>query len=351
MTNVIYNIESTCLIIKESGKSIYDKLGKDDTHLWLPSKNLEEILNAKLCGLNLDGLPLRTRSKVVKEEVCKALGYPVPSSFKKTQPRFIGQNFDTYVQKSNNLQIWNEELDASRRYVLLKVSDDSVVERVKVVDGSALAKLDTTGTLTHKYQARFDNLGQPCELVSAQDTNLVSEVLLGKNPPVKLNGSPVDQPEINQVIPITQLYEKLSQLIGLRFPDAGHDQERNRGAELHREICTALGYSTYKDDGTFPDITAQLLEVKLQTSPTIDLGLVTPNSDAFLDIPSISGINMRHCDVRYAVFYGNTDGKSVELTNFVLATGEDFFSRFPRFEGNVKNKKIQIPLPKYFFDS
>ena len=39
-----------------------------------------------------------------------------------------------------------------------------------------------------------------------------------------------------------------------------------------------LGYSRYEDKGQFPDIRHQLLEVKLQTSPTIDLGLVLPSS-------------------------------------------------------------------------
>lgn len=351
MTNITYNIDPSCLAIRESGKNIYEKLDSNNSNLWLSSKTLEKILNEKLCGLDLNGLPLRTRSKVVKEQVCKALGYPVPNSFKKTQPRFVGQNFDTYVQKSNNLQIWNEELDASRRYVLLKVSDDSIVERVKVVDGSVLAKLDTTGTLTHKYQARFENLGQPCELISAQDTDLISEILLDEKIPQKPEGSPVSHPEKNQFIPIGQLYEELCPLVGLGFPDAGHDQERNRGAELHRIICQKLGYITFQDDGAFPDITAQLLEVKLQTSPTIDLGLVIPNSNSYLDIPPIEERHLRHCDVRYAVFYGDTDGEQVKLTNFVLTTGRDFFSRFPRFEGNIKNKKLQIPLPKGFFDS
>ena len=86
--------------ISESGLSIYDSL--DDRHdLFIPAKELESILDESLRGLNLD-YPGKTRSKVAKQKVCQALGYPVPSSFSKTQPRFPGQNFDTYVQKANN---------------------------------------------------------------------------------------------------------------------------------------------------------------------------------------------------------------------------------------------------------
>ena len=82
------------------------------------------------------------------------LGYPVPKTFKKVQPRFPGQNFDTYVQKSNNLQIWNEEVSASRRYVIIRVNDMDIVTKVRVVTGDVIAAFDTTGTLTHKYQAK-----------------------------------------------------------------------------------------------------------------------------------------------------------------------------------------------------
>jgi hypothetical protein len=59
---------------------------------------------------------------------------------------------------------------------------------------------------------------------------------------------------------------------------------------------------------------------------------------------------IRHCDVRYALFYAVTDGNEVTLTNLFLTTGEKFFSRFPQFQGKVLNKKLQIPLPAGFFD-
>jgi len=65
----------------------------------------------------------------------------------------------------------------------------------------------------------------------------------------------------------------------------------------------------------------------------------------------IDGRQIRHCDVRYALFYGNVDGAIVTLTHFFLTTGEQFFTRFPQFGGKVLNKKLQIPLPTGFFRS
>ncbi len=335
--------------IKESGLTIYDQIEVGDPTLWIPSVELETILNMSLKGLSLDGLPLRTRSKVVKQKVCESLGYPVPETFKKTQPRFVGQCFDTYIQKSNNLQVWNEELSPTRRYVLIKVSENDVVEKVKVVNGDTLAILDTTGTLTQKYQARLSVGTKITELVSSSDTDRLVDIIDGFDSKKVNLANPTDHPSEINLLPIEVLYGKLVKIIGKTFENSGHDQERNRGGSLHKLVCEALGYKEYKDNGQFPDVPNQLLEVKLQMSPTIDLGLVTPDSEEVLDTPKIKGKQIRHCDVRYALFYAKLEGKQIVVTNLFLVTGKDLFSRFPRFGGKIINKKLQIPLPTNFF--
>lgn len=82
------------------------------------------------------------------------------------------------------------------------------------------------------------------------------------------------------------------------------------------------------------------------SSPTIDLGLVCPDGTGPVsDIPDI-----RHCDVRYSVFYGTVVGDDVHLDHVVVSSGKDFFNFFQRFGGKVLNKKLQIPLPGDFFD-
>jgi hypothetical protein len=267
--------------------------------------------------------------------VCEALGYPVPKSFKRTKPRFPGQNFDTYVQKSNNLQIWNEQVSPSRRYVLIRVNEESVVTKVRVVSGEVIAEYDTTGTLTQKYQAKSRRPVISSTLVSSTDTIRVVQAVIRTVRQRFLHFSP-----------IAQLYQKLITLTGSTVPNVGHDQERGRGGALHRAVYRCLGHAPFADTGQFPDIPDQLLEVKLQTSPTIDLGLVCPDGTGPIsDMPEF-----RHCDVRYAVFYGSVSGRDVMLDHLVLATGEDFFTFFQRFEGKVLNKKLQIRLPADFFD-
>lgn len=334
--------------IQSSGFDIYSPIEVGDARFWIPTPHLETLLNQALTGLDLDGLALRTRAKTVKIAVCEALGYPAPKSFKKTQPRFFGQQLDVYTQKSSNLQIWNEELSPTRRYALVHVSDKDIVVKVKVVNGQELALLDTTGKITTKYQASLVPSTDTHELVSVQDTPpMLPYVRDGAT--FTMSVSPVDEPESGALLPIQEIFERLSALVGLSFVDPGMDQERNRGAALHRLICERLGYSHYEDKGQFPDIRHQLLEVKLQTSPTIDLGLVLPSNEDHLDIRQLGDHHPRHCDTRYAMFYANTNGKQVTLTHLFVTTGADFFTRFRRFEGKVTNGKIQIPLPENFF--
>lgn len=335
--------------ISSSDLTIYDAITTGDPNYWIPSSELEELLSEQLVGINLYGLPLRTRSKIVKTEVCKGLGYRAPITFKKTQPRFLCQNFDIYTQKSNNLQVWNEEISPSRRYVLIRISEEDIITRVKVVTGDILALLDKTGKLTQKYQARMLPMFESEKLLSANDTEIlydIAESFEGFSD----RTSPSSYPIETEVMPIVELYERLQSVVGKSFPYLGAVQERNRGGALHRLVCNALGYAKFKDDGKFPDVKHQLLEVKLQTSPTIDLGLVLPNSEEPLDIPQINTHPIRMCDVRYAIFYGEIRGIEIVITKFYLVTGRDFFDHCIQFGGNKINRKLQIPLPTNFWE-
>ncbi len=335
--------------ITDSGRTIYDLLD-DRPDLFYPIHVLEQTLQGRLKGLNL-AYPIRTRAKVAKEAVCKALGYPVPLTFAKTQPRFPGQNLDVYVQKADNLQIWNEEISATRRYALIRLSPSDTVTAVRVVTGEALAELDRTGTLTRKYQARRRSGRAGSRLVSARDTANFETVL---RPHAGLDAmelgevSPADLPEPGRVLTAPALYERLERLVGHVIHDPGLDQERLRGEVGQRLASEALGLAEFVNRGQWPDILSQVVEVKLQTAPTVDLGVAAPDGIAIAEQvhPQI-----RHCDVRYAIFYAERlTGEDIRITEIVVSTGESFFTEFQRFEGNVQNAKIQLPLPKAFFD-
>jgi len=329
--------------------SIYDpvEVGSD---LWMPADLLEVLLQTELAGHRFEAAALRTRSKLAKSEVCRVLGYPIPKAFRKVklQSRFPGQNFDTYVQSADNLQIWNAEISPTRRYVLIRPDANGVIQRVRVVSGADLAPLDRTGKLTRKFQARITTLTN-LRLASGKDTlNLIPAISAGGDPVTGM--SPIDLPDATSLMSIKDLFAKLSLLVGRSFENPGILQERNRGGFLHGLVSAALGYRDHSDNGRFPDIRHQLLEVKLQTSPTIDLGAISPDSEELLEFPRVGTVHVRHQDVRYAVFCGSVTDDRVTITGLVLVTGKDFYATFEKFGGLVINNKYQLPLPRNFFD-
>ena len=330
--------------IIESGKTIYDGYVSEPDSLYIPDDALTRMLTNELVGMDLNGIALRTRSKVVKTKICQILGYPVPKTFKKTQPRFIAQNFDVYVQKSMNVQIWNEEIDPVRRYVLIKVNEDDIITNIRIINGDQLAELDRTGSLTTKYQATMYRLSES-SLLSNVDTKRVAEwcdksVDLSH---VRPNSAPIE----GELLSISEIFTRISCLEGEILPHLGYLQERNRAAKLHQIICELLGYRSAEDDGTYPDILNQLIEIKLQTSPTIDLGLHSPDDDTTLFV--IDGKEFRSRDIRYIIVDGIVESNNVIISYVHVVNGRDFSEHFPLFGGNVQNAKLQIPLPPDFF--
>jgi hypothetical protein len=256
---------------------------------------------------------------------------------------------DVFVQKSNNVQIWNEEVDPERRYAMIGLDVDSRVTNVRVVTGEALALLDRTGTLTQKYQAARIPGSTGSKLVTLDDTGRFKTLMKPSHLILATNArkSPSLRPVPCETMTIAQIYEVLIPLVGRNFDYGEIGQERARGAKLHRLVSEALGYPGYADTGQFPDILHQALEVKLQTSRTIDLGLVAPDSDS---LSQMVGGGIRHCDIRYAIVYASRVGHLfLRIDDVVVSTGEKFFSEFQRFEGNIINRKLQIRLPLGFF--
>jgi len=335
--------------IRSSGISIYEELD-DNSALKIPTEELEELLIESLIGISVSNLAIRTRSKLVKEKVCQAMGYPLPKSFKKTRPRFLGQDLDINVQESRNLQIWNEDITLTRRYAVIIVSPDALISNIKIITGRDLKELDKTGKLTTKYQAIL-RASPDSGLLSKNDSANIQRYVGNTKQNQKFETSPKAKPIEGRVLPIHELYNRLKRLEGKEFNYSGATKERTRGAVIHKAACEALGYTIYEDDGRFPDITSQLLEIKLQTSRTIDLGLVMPD-----DLKPIPGLKLgkkevRPCDIRYALFDAVTnDGyKTLRIKKIYLVTGGDFFQHFTIMKGKGKNQKLQFLLPISMF--
>ncbi len=346
-----YNVSAGAAIadaIRASGLNIYDSLASHPDLVYAQAI-LEERLTQALVGFDVSAYAQKTRSKVVKTEVAKVLGYPAPRTFQRVRPRFLGQDMDVYVQESNNMQVWNDEVTPGRRFVVMQVVNGSIT-RVRVATGEVIAALDRTGTLTHKYQARRRARQSGSRLVSERDTvNFVR--LLAPVADLSVGTlsslSPTAPPAAGRVLAIASVYERLRAMVGRTIVNPGAGRDRAHGGALHRLACEALGLGTFADRAQVPDILCQIVEVKLQTNGTVDLGMVSPDSEepAHDVFPSL-----RHQDMRYAVAYGERNDGETRITSIVMSTGEDFYTEFTQFGGLVRNSKRQIRLPGNFFD-
>lgn len=256
-----------------------------------------------------------------------------------------------YVQKADNLQVWNEEISPTRRYAIVRPDLSERVAAIRVVTGETLAVLDRTGALTSKYQARRRREQTGSKLVSSRDTGNFRKVLKPRSAVSRSQLrrlAPSAPPTPGLVLNIASVYRRLLKLLGTSIHDPGLAQERLRGELLQRLASGALGLGEYVNRGQWPDILCQAVEVKLQTSPTIDLGLVPPASDApAQEVHS----DIRHRDIRYTVFYARrVSSEDIRIEELVVSTGQDFFDEFQRFEGRIRNTKLQIPLPAGFFE-
>lgn len=118
---------------------------------------------------------------------------------------------------------------------------------------------------------------------------------------------------------------------------------KQRGQQLERLVAYQLGYKKTKEmlDGGYPDIRNQMLEVKVQDSPTIDLGKYSPQFEEQIN----SDFTTR--TIRYLIAL--TDSKSGSIDGVVLCPGEELGRNFTYVA--EKSFKCQRSIPMSFFDA
>lgn len=317
----------------------------------LSNEELQERLERRFVGSDeLKDLRIKTRGKRAREMVCEALGWPIPKSFPRTQPRFPTENFDIFVQAANNLQLWNRPVNVGQRYVIAVLGGDGIVRSVKVLTGFDVSDLATSDTQTTKLQARFRAHAVPEPRVAVHGTDTESfrifhQTFSAESPPHPRRVGAM--PGVG-LLNMPALAAALQPLVGRSFRDPGAMQERLRGQELHVAVCEVLRYDAYADTGQHPDIPNQLLEIKLQMSPTIDLGLVDPT--AAEPMPPPFPASLRLADVRYAIFGATKPTPDTFRVDAIhLVSGARFYDVFEPMGGLGKNAKIQIRLPRDWF--
>ncbi len=284
-------------------------------------------------------------------------------------PKITREFIDTYIVTSGtsyNLQVWNRSPAADTLLIKYESGDSLKCTDVRFV----LVKIDTTKNtistiiiLTPQYiEQRFGRFGKSTikhqlliskkvrkyiyesedKILSFVDSKNISYHIRHDYLPPK--SGMVEEPDIKHLFSIALLKKMVAEkLIGFKLEAAS---TKNRGQALEKKVLELLGYEIKKTDllyGSFPDIKNQLLEVKVQDSPTVDLGKFSPEKEEVV----IESSRLTTFDVRYLIALTNPKTEIIE--GIILSPGEKLGELFSYV--STQSYKCQRAIPMAFFDS
>lgn len=314
----------------------------------------------KLVASTLEQTPLPVAAEKDEYEIMPPKGKGIP----KITREFV----DTYIVTSGttyNLQVWNR-IPASKTLLIklegnnsLKCNDVRFIF-VRIDIGNSV--IDSVVILTPEYiESNFGKFGKPTIkhqlLISSKvrkeiyeseekilfypDSKKLSYLLKHDFEPPKENM--INEPSAQEIFSLQLIKELVAKvLIGEKL-DSG--ATKNRGQALERRVLDLLGYPSDEKEqlyGGFPDIRNQLLEVKVQDSPTVDLGKFSPEFEEVV----IDDLNITTNDVRYLIALTNPDTEIVE--GIIFSPGEKLGEVFSYVSD--KSYKCQRSIPIEFFD-
>ena len=282
-------------------------------------------------------------------------------------PRILLEYVDTYIVTSGtsyNLQVWNR--NPSTESVQVKYSNGETLQSnevrfILVKIDPAHHKISSIAVLTPEYIVnKFGAFGKPTiknqliisassrQSVLSQPNGLLfydDDSLSGNKANLKnlSEFSIHDQPTDKSLLPLSTIKDiVLDRIIGQPIAPAA---TKNRGQMLEEIFATALGYNIDNNEllaGGYPDIRNQALEVKIQDSPTVDLGKYSPEFED--TVPDCSGFTTRN--MRYCIALMNSETNIVE--GAVLCSGNKLGVHFTYVP--EESYKCQRSIPMAFFE-
>jgi len=282
-------------------------------------------------------------------------------------PKILLEYVDTYIVTSGssyNLQVWNRNPSSESvqvkysngdtlqsgevRFILVKIDpDNQKISSIAVLTPEYIVnKFGAFGKPTVKNQliisssSRQSVLSNPNGLLFYDDDNLVGNKANIEN----LSGFSIhDQPTAESLLPLSTIKDiVINRIIGQFIAPAA---TKNRGQMLEEIFATVLGYNINDNEllaGGYPDIRNQALEVKIQDSPTVDLGKYSPEfEDTIIDCGGFTTRNMR-----YLIALTNPETNIVE--GAVLCAGNKLGLHFTYV--SKKSYKCQRSIPMAFFE-
>ena len=282
-------------------------------------------------------------------------------------PRILRELIDTYVVTSGdnyNLQVWNRIPNSNSilvqyssgevircsdiRIVMIKVTDNKIQSIIITTPSFIEQKFGVFGKPTIKHQLmisdkkRSDIVSSENHILSEKDNTKLSYRLTDNYQGPDRSTGLLQEPkeEYLSIKSLTQIVA--SKLVGIKLDTA---DTKTRGQRLERITMELLGYSDEEMEvlqGQYPDVPDQLLEVKLQDSPTVDLGMHTP--EVAEPLSEYSDITSQ--DIRYLIALANKSTGIIE--GVVLMPGAKLGDYFTFV--SETSFKCQRSIPMDFFN-
>lgn len=292
-------------------------------------------------------------------EAAKETEYEIIPPRGKGIPRLLLELVDTYIVTSGsnyNLQVWNRFPNSKSalieykngkkiracdiRLVFLKINlQKSIIESIVLLTPAYIEKkFGQFGKPTIKHQIIISEKKRAeikGTVLLGTDTKCMIDICRKtyKQPMEKMADFPA------QTKPFCiELLSKLvaEKLLGTKLQTA---DTKSRGQILERKTMAMLGYKSNLVGG-YPDVPNQLLEVKVQDSPTIDLGRYSP------EFEEVVFSNITTKDIRYLIALTNPITNIIE--SIVLVPGKDLGDIFS-FVSDT-SFKCQRSIPMSFFE-
>lgn len=270
---------------------------------------------------------------------------------------------DTYIVTtgtSYNLQVWNRNPNSASVQVDLKNGETLLASDVRFVLGKINADncIESIIVMTPDYiEDRFGKFGKPTvkqQLIISNkkrediirkgglvisDSNLPQELLASDDEVISEEVSIKDDPD--RILPIKIIDERISDKLVGETLDVSLSAKQ-RGQQLERMVAYQLGYRGMQEglEGGYPDIRNQMLEIKVQDSPTIDLGKYSPQFEERIND------NFTTRTIRYLIAL--TDPASGAIDGLIMCPGEELGKYFTYVA--EKSFKCQRNIPMSFLN-
>jgi len=285
---------------------------------------------------------------------------------KKGVPKILLEYVDTYIVTSGttyNLQVWNRNPSSSSvqiqyangetlksdevRFVLVKIDvAKEMIESIVILTPQYIVeKFGIFGKPTIKSQLIISNKMRQM-VIESRDSILFYPDMLGSKSNLSnlKNFSIHDEATSDSLLSMESIKKiVIEKIIGQKIPPAS---TKNRGQLLENIFAKALGYELLDTEalaGGYPDIRNQALEIKIQDSPTVDLGKYSPEFEEV--IPNCGGFTTK--TMRYCIVLTNPTTYIVE--GVVLAIGDKLGENFTYIAN--KSYKSQRSILMSFFES